>query len=128
MAMKETDPRVRAELLAAAKECEWMAREALSGDRSRGRSSYTRQPREATALRNSADVTRPKAGRYLVSRMAETEASGLARSLIADFGTGALPMVERAGNKLRTQGMTETLKFWNEVAAAIRAIQAGSES
>jgi hypothetical protein len=37
-------------------------------------------------------------------------------------------MVERAGNKPRTQGMAETLKFWNEVAAAIRAIQAGRRS
>ena len=60
--------------------------------------------------------------------MAETEAEGTARSLIADFGINALPVVERAINKLRTLRMTETLKFWNEVAAAIRAIQAGAGS
>jgi hypothetical protein len=58
--------------------------------------------------------------------MAETEVYRLARSLIADFGIGALPMVERAVEKIRTLGMTETLKFWTEVAAAIRAIQAGA--
>jgi hypothetical protein len=65
-------------------------------------------------------------GRYSVSSMAETEAYRLARWLIADFGVEALPMVERAVNNLRTLGMPECLKFWNEVAAAIRAIQAGS--
>ena len=67
-------------------------------------------------------------GRYSVSSMAETEAYRLARSLIADFGIGALPMVERAVDKLRALGMTGNLKFWTEVAAAIRAIQAGAGS
>jgi hypothetical protein len=60
--------------------------------------------------------------------MVDTEAYRTARSLIADFGTRALPMVERTINKLRTLRMTESLKFWNEVAAAIRAIEIGSTS
>ena len=58
--------------------------------------------------------------------MAETEAYATARSLIAHFGVGALPMVEQAINKLRTLRMMESLKFWEEVAAAIRAIQGGA--